>query len=314
MQYRPLGKSGIQASVIALGSWAIGGWAWGGTDERKSIEAIHASLDAGINLIDTAPAYGLGLSESIIGKALTGRRDQVVLATKCGLVWHTQKGVKFLEEHGQAVHRYLGPESIRYELEQSLLRLKTDYIDLYQTHWQDASTPIEDTMHTLLELKKEGKIRAIGVSNCTLGQLQAYEKIGPVDCAQEKYNRLHRDIEEDILPYTQKRGIALLAYSPLARGLLTGKIDPTRTFALGDSRSNHPQFTPEARQQVLSMLDQMRPLADKHNLSIGQLVLAWTLAQPGVTHLLVGARDAEQARENARAGSVGRLRAKLFYD
>ena len=304
MQYRPLGQSQIQASVIGLGTWAIGGWAWGGTDEAKAIEAIQASLDKGINLIDTAPAYGLGLSESIIGKAIAGRREKVVLATKCGLVWHVQKGVKFFEEHGQPVHRFLGPDSIRHEIEQSLKNLRTDYIDLYQTHWQDATTSIEDTMKTLLDLKKEGKIRAIGVSNCTLGQLQAYEKVGPVDTMQQKYSMLDRDMEQDLLPYTQKKGIAMLAYSPLANGLLTGKMGPTRSFAPDDLRFNHPRFTAEARQQVQQRLAQLQPLADKYKLSIGQLVLAWTLAQPGVTHLLVGARDPQQAREHAAAGEA----------
>src|SRR5882724_5273624 len=192
MLYRPLGQSGIQASVIGLGTWAIGGWMWGGTDEAKAIRAIQVSLDAGITLIDTAPAYGLGLSETIVGKAVAGRRDKVVIATKCGLVWHVKRGDPFLDEKGKAIHRYLGSESIRYEVEQSLKRLNTDYIDLYQTHWQDVTTPIEETMKTLLDLKKQGKIRAIGVSNCAVEQLEAYRKIGPLDSAQEKYSMLDR--------------------------------------------------------------------------------------------------------------------------
>ncbi len=303
MRYRPLGHSQIQASVIGLGTWAIGGWAWGGTDEQKAIDAIHAALNHGVNLIDTAPAYGLGLSETIIGKAIAGRRDKVVLATKCGLVWHTQQGVKFLEEYGKPVHRYLGPESIRYELEQSLHRLQTDYIDLYQTHWQDATTPIEDTMGELLKLKEEGKIRAIGISNCTLGQLQAYQKKGIVDCIQEKYSMLDREVEQDLLPYAQKTGVAFFAYSPLARGLLTGKVDLSRSFPAEDFRANHPRFTPESRQRVQQIIDDLRPQAEKQKITIGQFVLAWTLAQPGVTHLLVGARNPEQAEENAAAGS-----------
>ena len=198
MIYRPLGQSGITASVVAHGTWAIGGWMWGGTDVQKSVRSIQASLDAGVNFIDTAPAYGLGLSERIVGEAIRGRRDKVILATKCGLVWHTAKGTFFVDQNGTRIHRYLGAESIRYEVEQSLRRLETDYIDLYQTHWQDPTTPIEETMGTLLDLKKQGKIRAIGVSNCTLDQVRQYRSVGPVDTAQEQYSMLHRELERRI--------------------------------------------------------------------------------------------------------------------
>ncbi len=185
MRYRPLGQSGIEASVVALGAWAIGGWYWGGTDETQSIDAIHAALDAGINFIDTAPAYGLGRSETIVGKAIAGRRDQVVIATKCGVVWHTQEGKPHIQQHNKQTYRYLGAESIRYEIEESLRRLQTDYIDLYQTHWQDPTTPIEETMEALLELKEQGKIRAIGVCNATADDMERYRKLGPLDSDQE---------------------------------------------------------------------------------------------------------------------------------
>src|SRR5579864_4995578 len=185
MIYRSLGQSGITASVVAHGTWALGGWMWGGTDVRQSVRSIQTSLDAGVNFIDTAPAYGLGLSERIVGEAIRGRRDKVIISTKCGLVWHTTKGTYFVTLEGNRIHRYLGPESIRYEVEHSLRRLETDYIDLYQTHWQDPTTPIEETMGTLLDLKKQGKIRAIGVSNCTVEQLRRYRAVGPVDAAQE---------------------------------------------------------------------------------------------------------------------------------
>lgn len=304
MRYRPLGQSGIQASVVGLGTWAIGGWMWGGTDEAKAIRAIHASLDAGVNLIDTAPAYGLGLSETLVAKAIAGRRDKVVLATKLGLVWHVQNGQHFFDEHGKAVHRYLGPESIRYEIEQSLSRLKTDYIDLYQTHWQDATTPIHETMKTLLDLKREGKIRAIGASNCTVDQLESYRKVGLLDSTQEKYSLLDRELEKDYLPFTQRNNIAMLAYSPLANGLLTGKIGPNRQFPPDDLRYNNPRFSVESRRTVQSFLNQIQPIAAGHQATLSQIVIAWTLAQPGVTHALVGARDAEQAIENARAGEI----------
>ncbi len=304
MRYTPIGQSGITASVVAHGAWAIGGWMWGGTDVQKSVRSIHTSLDAGVNFIDTAPAYGLGLSERIVGEAVRGRRDKVILATKCGLVWHTGKGTFFVDQNGARIHRYLGADSIRYEVEQSLRRLETDYIDLYQTHWQDSTTPIEETMGTLLDLKKQGKIRAIGVSNCTVAQVRQYRSVGPVDAAQEQYSMLHRGLEREYLPYCAQNHMAVLAYSPLANGLLTGKVDPDRVFPEDDLRSHSPLFSRASRIRVREMLDRMRPVAGKYGLTDGQLVIAWTLAQLGITHALVGARDESQASENAAAGGL----------
>lgn len=304
MQYRSLGRSGIQASVVGLGAWAIGGWMWGGSEERKSIRAIQAALDAGINLIDTAPGYGLGLSETIVGKAIAGRRDRIILATKCGLVWHLEKGRPFLKEAGKTLHRYLGPESIRYEVEQSLRRLNTDIIDLYQTHWQDSSTPIEKTMETLLDLKKQGKIRAIGVSNCAVEQVEEYRRTGSVDAVQEKYSMLDRAMDTGYLPYCLNHNIAVLAYSPLANGLLTGTVGPERQFPSDDLRHDNPRFSVENRRAILALLEEMRPIAERLRLTISQLVIAWTAAQPGITHVLTGIRDENQARENAAAGSA----------
>ncbi len=274
---------------------------WGGTDENRSIESLHASIDAGINLIDTAPAYGFGLSEEFVGKAIAGKRDKVVLATKCGLRWDIDKGVKLVERNGKTIRKYLSPESVRHEVELSLRRLGVDCIDLYQTHWQDETTPIADTMRTLLDLKQEGKIRAIGVSNCTVEQLEEYRAVGPVDCVQERYSMMDRGMEQEYLPYCAKHTIAVLAYSPLANGLLTGKIGPEREFKGDDFRLANPRFSVESRTRVQAALQQFAPLADKYGLTIGGLVIAWTLAQPGLTHALVGARDADQAKENASA-------------
>lgn len=304
MRYRVLGESGIRASVVGLGAWAIGGWAWGGTDEKDAIAAIRAALDAGMTLIDTAPAYGFGLSEEIVGKALAGRRGEAVLATKCGLVWDCAKGERFFSAEGRDVHRYLGPDSIRREVEASLRRLKTDRIDLYQTHWQDATTPVAETMACLLDLKKEGKIRAIGVSNATTAHLDAYRAVGPVDADQELYSMLDRKAEEELIPYCRGRNIAVLAYSPLAQGLLTGAIGPDRVFPKGDHRASKPRFSVENRRRILAFLDEIRPMADRRGLTLGQLVTAWTIEQPGMTHALCGARTAAQAAENARAGAV----------
>ncbi len=312
MQYRPLGQSGISASVVGLGTWVMGGWMWGGADAAAAIRAIDAALDAGVNLVDTAPAYGFGLSENVVGKAIKDRRDRVVLATKCNLVCDPTHGtfmfrsnILGIDPHGQiVVHIYGGPESIRREVEDSLQRLQTDYLDLLQTHWQDTSTPFEETMGALMDLKRQGKIRAIGVSNATSQQMDRYRSVGPLDSDQEKYSMLARGIEQDQLPYCHRHGIAVLAYSPLGQGLLTGKIGPERKFAEGDLRNSHPLFTVENRQRIAKMLDRIRPIAETHRLTLGQLAIAWTYHQPGLTHVLCGARTADQAQENARAGEV----------
>ena len=305
MRYRPLGQPGIEASVVALGAWAIGGWYWGGTDETQSIDAIRAALDAGINFIDTAPVYGLGRSEAIVGKAIAGCRDQVVLASKCGMVWHTQKGRFRLEEYNKHLYAYLGAESIRYEIEESLRRLQTDYIDLYQTHQQDPTTPIEETMGTLLELKEQGKIRAIGVSNATADDMEQYRKLGPLASDQERYSILDQHIEEEQLPYCRNHGIAVLAFSPLEQGLLTGKVTTEREFPEDDWRTDKPGFDTDSRRRINTMLkEDFQPIADRHGLTLAQLAIAWTVAQPGLTHALVGARTSQQAAENAAAGDV----------
>ncbi len=304
MRYRVLGGSGIEASIVAFGAWAVGGWWWGGADDSESIDAIRKALDLGITFIDTAPAYGLGHSEEVVGKAIKGRRDEVVLATKCGLVWHSDRGNHFFDESGKSVRRYLGPESIRYEVDQSLRRLQTDVIDLYQTHWQDPTTPIEETMGALLELKREGKIRAIGVSNATVEQMDEYRKAGPLDADQEKYSMLSRKIDEEQLPYCERENIAVLAYSPLAQGLLTGKMTADRAIPEGDYRAEDAKFSAENRKRILAFLERVRPVADEHKATLAQLAIAWTLARPGLSHSLVGARSAAQVDENAKAGDI----------
>jgi methylglyoxal reductase len=219
-------------------------------------------------------------------------------------VWDTGKGTPFVMQNGRQIHRYLGPESIKHECEQSLKRLGTDHIDLYQTHWQDSTTPIEETMAALMDLKREGKIRAIGVSNATIEQVQEYRAAGPVDTAQEKYSMLDRGLEAAHLPYLHKNNIAFLAYSPLANGLLSGKVTAGREFSGDDLRRNNARFTDENRQWVAQVLRQFEPIAEEHAATIAQVVIAWTLEQPGVTHALVGARQRKQARENAAAGDV----------
>ncbi|MCR6498067.1 aldo/keto reductase [Shinella sp. CPCC 101442] len=301
---RPIGRSGVNASAVGLGTWAIGGWMWGGTDEAQSIAAIQASLEAGVTLIDTAPAYGLGRSEEIVGKALAGRRDKAVIATKCGLVWHTAKGNHFFDQDGKPVHRYLGRDGIIHEVEESLRRLGTDYIDLYITHWQDPTTPIEETVAALQELKKAGKIRAIGASNVNRSELEQYIATGSLDAIQERFSMIDREIEADLLPLTLASGVSTLSYSSLALGLLSGTIGPDRVFAGDDQRKDNPRFSVANRQKATDFSDAIRAIAERHGASIAQVVIAWTLAQPGVTFALCGARNPAQALDNARAGTL----------
>jgi len=311
MQYRKLGASGIEASVVGLGTWTMGGWMWGGADRQESIRAIQTAIEAGVNLIDTAPAYGFGFAERLVGEAIKPCRDKVVLSTKCGLVWDKQKGEFFFyaddlgissQPASRKVYRYLDPASIREELEASLQRLQTDRIDVYHTHWQDPTTPISETMGALEDLKRQGKIRAIAVSNASREHLAAY---GPIDADQEQYSMLDRQIETNgVLEYCRTHNIAMLAYSPLGQGLLTGKIGPERTFNEGDQRLTKPRFSVENRRKIRQMLDEFQPIAGRHGISLSQLAIAWTFSQPGMTHVLCGARTPEQAQENASAGDV----------
>ena len=301
---REIGRSGIQASAVGLGTWAIGGWMWGGTDEAASIRAIEASIDAGISLIDTAPAYGLGRSEELVGQAIAGKRDKVVIATKCGLNWHSGKGNQFFEEDGVPVHRYLGADGIAHEVEQSLTRLGTDHIDLYITHWQDATTPIDETMDALLRLVEHGKIRAIGASNVGTAEMAAYLATGRLDAFQERYSMLDRGIEETLLPMARPAGVSMLSYSSLALGLLTGKVSASRVFKGDDQRAADPRFSAENRQRAADFAAALEPLADRHDASIAQLAIAWTLNQPGITFALCGARDPAQALDNAKAARL----------
>ncbi|WP_371311875.1 aldo/keto reductase [Pseudovibrio flavus] len=301
---RPIGRSEINATAVGLGTWAIGGWMWGGTDEARSIAAIQASVDEGITLIDSAPAYGQGVAEVIVGKALKGRRDKVVLATKCGLVWHTQQGNHFFDYDSGPVHRYLGKASIIHEVEQSLKRLGTDYIDHYITHWQDETTPISETMEALEMLKAQGKIRSIGASNTSADQVKAYLEAGQLDAIQEEYSMVKRDLEEQMLPLCSNAGVSVLSYSSLALGLLGGRIGPDRVFNGDDLRKDNPRFSLPNRQKVAKLMEAISPVAEAHNATLAQIVIAWTLQQPGITFSLCGARDEKQAKENAKAGRL----------
>ena len=308
MQYRTLGKTNISASTVALGTWAIGGgpW-WGDSDDNQSIMAIQAAVDAGVTMIDTAPAYGWGHSEEIVGRAVKGRRDKVVISTKCGLWWKDERGSSFFEMGDKHVRRCLLPETIREEIEDSLKRLDTDYIDLYHTHWQSLEPdkyPLDDAMQCLMSLKDEGKIRAIGASNVDLEHIKQYQSAGILDAIQPKYSMLDREIEKEILPYCHASGISALAYSPLEQGLLTGRIGLDQTFPDGAYRNNIPWFLPANRKKVLNMLEGWTDLLAKYQCSLSQLVIAWTMAQEGITFVLCGARKEAHVTENVGAANL----------
>ncbi|MEI6653141.1 MAG: aldo/keto reductase [Verrucomicrobiota bacterium] len=312
MQYKPLGQSGINASTIALGTWVMGGGTtWGDNpDDAESIRLIQTALDLGINLIDTAPVYGWGRSETVVGKALKGRREQALIATKCGLWWEDPRGSFFADFDGKPMYRCLRPETLQIEVENSLRRLGTDYIDLYQTHWPampPEKTPVEDTMACLLNLKAQGKIREIGVCNVALDELQEYLACGPIVSNQFRYSMLCRDAENDILPCCADKQLATLTYMSLEQGLLTGKVGMDRVFRADEFRSNdawNPWFSPSNRSRVLQMLASWQDLLAKYNCTLSQLVIAWTAAQPGVTHVLCGTRTLSQLADNAAAANL----------
>ncbi|MBD3334138.1 MAG: aldo/keto reductase [Candidatus Eisenbacteria bacterium] len=306
MEYRRLGDSGIEVSAVALGAWAIGGFMWGGADEEQGEEAIRAAVDAGATTIDTAPVYGFGLSESIVGRAIRGMRDRVQIFTKFGLAWGDPGGRESFETVGVdgkpvCVFRDARRDSIIKECEASLKRLNVDSIDLYQQHWPDKHTPVEESMEAVERLLAQGKIRAAGVSNFPVDLLDRARRRVPVVSNQPPYSMLKRDIEGDLVPYCREHGVAILAYSPLERGLLTGKVGEDRRFPPTDHRSNLRLFRPEIRRRVNAFLEEIRPVAERHGATLGQLVINWTAHRPQITSVLVGARNAAQARENAGA-------------
>ena len=291
--------------MVAFGAWAIGGWKWGGTDAQASVQAVQAALDAGVDLIDTAAVYGFGLSEQIVGEAIKDRRrEDIILATKCGLRWDIQTATLHAKAAEHDIYRSLTDESIRWELQQSLARLGTDYIDLYQTHWPDPQTPIEAVVDTMQSLVREGLIRAWGLCNENPERLLLAAQSGNLATDQERYSLLDREQDDTNLPVCEKHDIGFLCYSPMAQGLLTGKIDGKRQFSNDDLRIANPRFAPEVLDAVQSVLAPVKAMARDRDVSTEQLVLAWTLCQPGVSHVLVGARNEEQARSNAIAGSL----------
>ncbi len=312
MRYRELGTTGIKASVVGLGTWVTGGGSvWGDEpDDRLSIRAIHAALDSGVNLIDTAPVYGWGRSETVVGRAIRGRRDGVILATKCGLWWEDRRGSYWGPFDGKRVFRCLRRDTIQIEIENSLRRLGVDHIDLYQVHWpatEPRKTPIAETMDCLMDLKRQGKIRAIGVSNVSPAELRKYISRGELTTNQPRYNMLNREIEQEAIPICLENQVSILGYMTLEQALLTGCVGPDRQFGADEYRGNsdwNPWFMPPNRSRVLEMLAGWKDLTDKYDCTLAQLAIAWALARPGVTVALCGARHPEQSVENAAGGEL----------
>lgn len=306
MEYRQLGQSEIQLSSITFGAWAIGGWMWGGADKRDAMTALEKAVETGMTSIDTAAIYGQGRSESIVGEALEGRRHEVQILTKFGLRWDTDRGQHYFDSTDNqgrpiSIHRYAGKASVIEECEKSLKRLRTDYIDLYQHHRTDPTTPIEETMEALSILLEQGKIRTAGVSNYTLDETKQALAALPIVCNQVPYSMLEREIEADLVPYCREQRISILAYSPLQRGILTGKIKPGHVFGDTDHRPQQYYFQPGNHEKVMDFLAEIRPIADERDVTLSQLVINWTLHRQGITHALVGARNPQQVEENAGA-------------
>lgn len=321
MLHVALGRSGLTLPRVVFGAWGIGGWAWGGAGQaadERALAALEAAFEVGCDAVDTAPIYGFGHSEELVGRALARWRERadarpVRVLTKVGLRWDDPRGELSFRTAGPTgapltVYRNSRPDAVRVEVERSLARLGVERLDLVQVHWRDTTTPAEETLGELARLREEGKLTAIGVSNYTTEDLAAAQRAladVPLASTQPCYSLVVRDIELDVLPWARANEVGVLAYSPLEQGLLTGKVGPRRRFPPGDARAKRTSFRPANRRKVISALESsVAPVATRLGASWAQVVLAWTLAQAGISAVIAGARSPEQARENARAASL----------
>jgi aryl-alcohol dehydrogenase-like predicted oxidoreductase len=307
MELRQLGNSDIYVTPVAFGAWAIGGWMWGGADEKEAIKAVRKSYDLGITTIDTAAVYGFGKSEELVAKALKDtQRDRYQILTKYGLNWESDEGTFYFDSEDNdgnpaKVYKWASKERVKKECEDSLRRLNTDYINLYQIHWPDPATPISETMEAVAELIEEGKVRAAGVCNYEVEHVEEALKTIPLASNQVPYSMINRDIEQDVIPQAVAKGMHILPYSPLQRGLLTGKIKPGHKFTGYDTRKGSRFFKDENIRRANKLLANIRPVAEKHNATFAQIVINWTANQKGVGSVLVGARNEQQVTDNAGA-------------
>jgi aryl-alcohol dehydrogenase-like predicted oxidoreductase len=292
MKLKTLGTSDLKASVIGIGTWAIAGDYWGESDDAESVKAIQAGIDFGINLIDTAPAYGDGYSEELVGKAIKGRRDGLIIATKVGIL-----------RDGQEFINCLKPESIYKEIDNSLRRLGVDCIDLYQIHWPDPATPFEDTMPALIKLYEQGKFRCLGVSNFSEEQIEQVSKYLKIVSQQLSYSILERETEKSMLPYCIKKGMGIITYGSLGAGVLSGKYKKDHQFKAGDRRKEfYPYFENDRFDCIQELLKTLRMIAEKYGKPVSHVAINWVWKHEGVTSALVGVRNRQQAEENAKAG------------
>lgn len=317
MKYMEIGRSGIRASVITFGGMGIGGgtW-WRGSEDEESIRTLHRAFDMGINTVDTAPVYGFGHSEEVIGKAIKGRRGDVVISTKCGLWWEDGEGSFRFEKDGHMVRRNLSARTLRIELENSLRRLGTDYIDIYYTHNPTCPpfiTPYEETLGTLMDFKKEGKIRAIGASNMTPEEVVSYTGCGDVDIIQGRYSMLSRGPEGEggLLEQCREMGMSFHAYQPLERGLLTGKIGGDYVVPAGDAREGDPWWSAEKRPKALAFVEALREIAARYGCPLSNLPLAYLRGQGDDINVICGARRVSQIEETALAADLTLAEADL---
>lgn len=292
MERRRLGGSDLELSVVGLGTWVFGG-RWGGADDEESLAACHAALDAGVNWIDTADIYGQGRAERIVGRALRERRDEVIVATKGGVAWEMGPELR--------IWREAGGDYLRMACDRSLRALGIDVIDLYQVHWPVAGADPADTIGALVDLREQGKIRAIGVSNYSVADLEAAHAVAPLDSLQPGYHLFRRDVEAAELPWCAANGVGVIAYGPLAHGLLTGKMSETTTFAPGDWRAQSELFTDPAYPERVAAARELEEVAREAGRpgGLAELAVAWVLRRPEVTSAIIGARNPEQARRNA---------------
>ena len=294
MEYRNLGLGGPRVSSIAFGAWAIGGAPWGPADDAASVAAIRRAFELGVTLFDTAPIYGHGRSEELVGKTLGDVRDQVFIATKVGPRW----------DRGDPMECDLSRENVLRQIDDSLRRLETDRVDLWQVHWADRRTPIDATMRAIEDVVASGKALHVGVSNFSVAQIGEARRHGRVESVQPPYNLLRREIERELLPFCRKEEIGVLVYEPLCRGLLTGKFGRGTRFPEDDIRRRDDRFAGEAYQKNLGVVDRVRAVARRVGATPAQVAIAWTLRDPAVTTALCGARSAAQVEENVGAAGV----------
>jgi len=301
LETRKFGKTDMEITPIGFGSWAIGGNAWGPQDDEEAVGAIRRAVELGMNWIDTAAVYGLGHSEELVARALKDVSERPYVFTKCSLVW---------DEEGE-VHNVLKKDSVKRECEQSLRRLQTDVIDLYQIHWPNPEEDIEEGWSALAELKEEGKVRHIGVSNFDVEQMERVQEIAPVETLQPPYNLIDRAVEEEILPYCGERDIGVIVYSPMKSGLLTGKMTPERVQNLpsDDWRRNAPEFNEPRLSRNLKLVGLLEEIGAEHGCSPAEIAIAWTLRHPAVTAAIIGGRSPDQVD-----GIIGAAELRLSED